>query len=63
MTQSLTGNPTLVDPGFDTPPSNPMSLFQRWLEEAEKVNVQEPRALILSTINTQMRPSSRVVFL
>src|SRR5689334_13273916 len=63
MTQSLTGNPTLIDPGFKDAPSNPLFLFQKWLEEAERLEVKEPRALILSTANTLGRPSSRVVFL
>lgn len=63
MTSSLTGNPKLVDPGFDCPPINPLLLFQKWLEEAEKLEVREPRALILSTANKLGRPSSRVVFL
>jgi len=63
ITPSLTGNPNLVDPGFDCPPPNPLLLFQKWLEEAEKLKVREPRALILSTANKLGRPSSRVVFL
>lgn len=63
MTPSLTGNPNLVDPGFDCPPANPLLLFQKWLEEAEKLGVKEPRALILSTATKLGRPSSRVVFL
>ena len=63
MTSSLTGNPSLVNPGFDCPPANPLLLFQEWLERAEKLKVKEPRALILSTANKLGRPSSRVVFL
>ena len=63
MTQSLTGNPDFIDPGFQDPPSNPLLLFQKWLEEAERLGVKEPRALVLSTANKLGRPSSRVVFL
>jgi pyridoxamine-phosphate oxidase len=63
MTQSLTGNPHLIDPGFQDPPASPLLLFQRWLEEAERLEVKEPRALVLSTANKLGRPSSRVVFL
>jgi dihydrophenazinedicarboxylate synthase len=63
ITQSLTGNPNLVDPGFCNPPANPLALFQKWLEEAERLAVKEPRALILSTVNKLGHPSSRVVFL
>jgi len=63
ITQSLTGNPNLVDPGFGNPPANPLALFQKWLEEAERLSVKEPRALVLSTVNKLGHPSSRVVFL
>lgn len=63
MTQSLTGNPNLIDPGFNDPPANPLLLFQKWLEEAERLAVKEPRALVLSTSNKLGHPSSRVVFL
>ena len=63
MIQSLTGNPNLVDSGFDNPSANPLALFQKWLEEAERLTVKEPRALVLSTTNKLGRPSSRVVFL
>lgn len=63
MPQTLTGDPKLVNPGFDAPPTNPLLLFQKWLEEAEKLSIQEPRALILSTVNASGQPSSRVVFL
>ena len=39
---TLTGNPTLVDPGFKSPPDNPLILFQRWMDEAIRLNVNEP---------------------
>lgn len=39
---TLTGNPTLIDPGFDAPPRNPLVLFQQWLEVAVSVGVNEP---------------------
>ncbi len=63
MTQTLTGNPNLIDPGFNELPANPLLLFQKWLEEAERLAVKEPRALVLSTSNKLGHPSSRVVFL
>lgn len=60
MTKSLTGNAALVNPGFDKPPENPLSLLQKWLDTAEKL-VNEPKSLILSTVDTLNRPSSRVL--
>jgi len=60
---SLTGNPSLVDPGFDYPPSNPIILFQHWLKNTEVLNVNEPYDIVLSTVDALQRPSSRVVLL
>lgn len=60
---TLTGNPTLVDPGFDDPLSNPFLLFQKWLKTAHEVNVCEPYAMVLATVNAAHHPSSRVVLL
>lgn len=62
MTKSLTGNPALANSGFDTPPSNPLLMLQKWLEVADKL-VNEPRSLVLSTVDISGRPSSRVVLL
>jgi pyridoxamine 5'-phosphate oxidase len=63
MTATLTGNPTLVKPNFDTPPANPLIMLKEWLEEAERLGIVEPKGLILSTVNDHHHPSSRVVFL
>lgn len=41
----------------------PMDQFNIWLEEAIKAEVNEPNALNLATINSQSRPSSRIVLL
>jgi pyridoxamine 5'-phosphate oxidase len=60
---TLTGNSSLVDPGFDFPPSNPMTLFQRWLSKADKIKVSEPRGMVLATVDYEQRPSSRVLLL
>jgi pyridoxamine-phosphate oxidase len=60
---TLTGNPDLVDPGFDHPPANPMALLKQWLLTADQLNISEPRGLVLSTVNAKMQPSSRVVLL
>jgi len=61
--KTLTGNQNLVDPGFDQPPSNPLHLLQRWLAQADHLRIIEPRGLVLSTVDTSGRPSSRVVLL
>jgi len=60
---TLTGNHNAVDPGFDIPPSNPLSLFKQWLKSAEDLKVSEPRGLVLSTADALGHPSSRVVLL
>lgn len=60
---SFTGNSTLVDPGFDHPPSDPFLLFQKWLKTAHEVNVYEPYAMVLATVDAAHHPSSRVVLL
>jgi len=60
---TLTNNPALVDPGFDAPPQNPLVLFKKWMEDAVKAGVNEPRGMVLSTVDASYRPSSRVVML
>ena len=43
---------------------DPMTIFSQWYEEMLKVGgVREPSAMVLSTCNTENRPSSRVVLL
>ncbi|WP_219855938.1 pyridoxamine 5'-phosphate oxidase [Pontibacter mangrovi] len=41
----------------------PISQFNKWLQEALQSEVEEPTALVLSTVNSQGRPSARVVLL
>jgi pyridoxamine-phosphate oxidase len=60
---SLSGDPSLIDPGFDNPPDNPMLLLQQWIIMAERLNVNEPKGIVLSTVDSTNRPSSRVVLL
>lgn len=43
--------------------SNPFLQFQVWFKEAQKAQVLEPNAMILSTANTNGQPSSRTVLL
>ncbi len=61
--KTLTGNPDLVDPGFDCPPDNPLHLLQCWLDTADQLKISEPRGLVLSTVSDRGIPSSRVVLL
>lgn len=61
--RTLTGNPALVDYGFDELPRNPLPLLQNWFKEAIKLNVSEPGGLVLSTVNSHGKPFSRVVLL
>lgn len=60
---TLTGNPNIVDSGFDAAPANPMLLFKQWLKSAEALKVSEPRGFVLSTVDNSGKPSSRVVLL
>ena len=60
---TLTGDPTLVKTDFTNAPSNPLGLLQHWLDEADRVEIVEPRGVVLATIDELGRPSSRVVFL
>jgi pyridoxamine 5'-phosphate oxidase len=61
--KTLTENPDLINSGFDCPPDNPLDLLQSWLYTADLLKTIEPRGLVLSTINTQNAPSSRIVLL
>ena len=63
MSNTLTGDPTLVTSGFNQPPDNPLLLLQNWLKMADALNVSEPGSLVLSTLDAQNRPASRVVLL
>jgi dihydrophenazinedicarboxylate synthase len=60
---TLTGNHSIVDSGFDAPPSNPMLLFKQWLNQADVLKISEPRGFVLSTVDNSGKPSSRVVLL
>ena len=42
---------------------NPLSLFNRWLEEAEKQEINDPGAMALATCNKDGKPSVRMVLL
>ena len=61
--KTLTGNPALVHAGFDELPHNPLHLLQNWFCDAIKLNVSEPGGLVLSTVDSNGKPFSRVVLL
>lgn len=42
---------------------NPFSQFKLWYEEAEKISLEEPNAMILATVDEQGRPNTRTVLL
>ncbi len=63
MTKTLSGDPTLVKSGFDSPPDNPIILLRQWLEAADSLQVKEPRGLVISTVDAAGRPSSRVIMI
>lgn len=61
--KTLTGNPDLIQSGFDSPPNNPFALLKSWFEQADALNIVEARAMTLSTVNREHKPSSRVVLI
>lgn len=61
--KTLTGNPALAHSGFDELPRNPLHLLQNWFHDAIRLNVSEPGGVVLSTVDGNGKPSSRVVLL
>ena len=61
--ETLSGDPTLGCPEFDSPPEEPLPLLERWLAAADERGVREPRALALATADAEGRPSSRILLL
>lgn len=61
--ETLSGDPTLELPEFDSPPSDPLPLLERWLRTADEKGVREPRALALATADGKGRPSTRILLL
>ena len=43
--------------------ANPVDQFHEWLNEAINAEVEEPTAFVLSTVNSEGKPSARVVLL
>lgn len=44
-------------------PDNPLSLFQKWLQEAIEAKVDEPTAVLVGTVSPEGQPSTRTVLL
>ena len=59
--ETLSGDPTLELPEFDSPPDDPLPLLERWLRGADERGVREPRALALATADGEGRPSVRIL--
>lgn len=59
--ETLSGDPTLELPEFDSPPDDPLPLLERWLRTADEKGVREPRALALATADAEGRPSTRIL--
>ncbi|HEX6204751.1 MAG TPA: pyridoxal 5'-phosphate synthase [Solirubrobacterales bacterium] len=59
--ETLSGDPTLELPEFDSPPEDPLPLLERWLRIADERGVREPRALALATADSEGRPSVRTL--
>ncbi|GII95505.1 phenazine biosynthesis FMN-dependent oxidase PhzG [Sinosporangium siamense] len=59
--ETLTGETDLDFPEYDSPPPEPMDLAGRWLAEATRHEVREPRSLALATADTAGRASNRFV--
>lgn len=43
--------------------ANPFTLFEAWMKEAEKTEVNDPNAMVLATATRDGRPSARIVLL
>lgn len=42
---------------------DPLKLFQKWYKEAYEKNCGEPHAMVISTVDKQLQPSSRTVYM
>ena len=43
--------------------NDPMLMFQKWYQGAHEKNVPSPHAMVISTVNADQQPSSRVVYM
>ncbi|MGV3586883.1 MAG: pyridoxamine 5'-phosphate oxidase [Adhaeribacter sp.] len=56
-------NYSLQDLTEETVLDDPLAQFNRWMQEAIAAQVEEPTAMVLSTVNAAGQPSARVVLL
>ena len=42
---------------------NPFNLFNQWFEEAKQHEINDPNAMNLATVGSDLQPSSRIVLL
>ncbi|RHA38181.1 pyridoxamine 5'-phosphate oxidase [Cellulomonas rhizosphaerae] len=61
MAVTLSGDPTLVLPEFDSPPREPLALLRAWFAAAEQRGVREPWAATLATADEDGTPSTRTL--
>ena len=48
---------------FDHPPTDPVPLLERWLEDAKALATPNPNAMTLATVDADGAPSARIVLL
>ena len=58
---TLSGDPDLVLPEFDSPPADPLALLRAWFDAARQREVREPWAATLATADEDGNPSTRTV--
>lgn len=44
-------------------PKDPFTQFGKWIQEAIKFGIKDPNAMVLSTVDEQMHPHSRIVLM
>ena len=48
---------------FDSPPADPVPLFEQWFAEAQRLPTPNPNAMTLATVDADGAPSARIVLL
>jgi len=48
---------------FDSPPTDPVPVFEKWFAEAQKLAIPNPNAMTLATVDADGAPSARIVLL
>lgn len=54
---------TMASLDIDSVDKNPMSQFRKWFEEAQKSELLEPNAMVISTVDENARPFQRTVLM